>query len=65
MKIARLLITSLMLMMILSCGACGKKGPPMLPKGYSFVGVFDQSGESGPGSRGFDRNQQDLQREDV
>ena len=36
MNRVKMLISSLLLTMILSCGACGKKAPPVLqPKGFS------------------------------
>ena len=43
MNWVRLLISLLLLTMMLSCGACGKKGPPILPQEH-FSGIV-----SGPG----------------
>ncbi|HJX33968.1 MAG TPA: hypothetical protein VJ373_02220 [Desulfatiglandales bacterium] len=40
-----LIISFLFLIMILSFWGCGKKGPPVLPKGHSSVRVSDQAGE--------------------
>jgi len=41
----RLLVSSLLLMMILLCGACGKKGPPLLPQGHFSGSVSESAGE--------------------
>jgi predicted small lipoprotein YifL len=45
MKRVGLIISFLLFIMILSCWGCGKKGPPVLPKGHSPVSVSDQGGE--------------------
>jgi predicted small lipoprotein YifL len=48
MNRVKMLISSLFLIMILSCWGCGKKGPPILPNGHSSVRVSDQGGEKYP-----------------
>ena len=53
----RLTIFSLFLIMVLSCCGCGKKGPPVLPRGHSSVSISENEGEGYQGSRDFDENQ--------
>jgi hypothetical protein len=60
MNRVKILISSLLLTMILSCGACGKKGPPVLPQGHSSISMSENGGEGYPGFRDFDGNQLDL-----
>lgn len=45
MSRVKMLISSLLLTMILSCGACGKKGPPVLPQGHFSGSVFETGEE--------------------
>jgi predicted small lipoprotein YifL len=40
-----LTIFSLFLIMVLSCCGCGKKGPPVLPRGHSSVSISENEGE--------------------
>jgi predicted small lipoprotein YifL len=55
-----LIIFSLFLIMVLSCCGCGKKGPPMLPKGHSSVSISENEGEEHLGFSDFDGNQPGL-----
>ena len=41
-----LIISFLFLIMILPLWGCGKKGPPVLPQGYSSADVINQSVEN-------------------
>ena len=55
-----LIIFSLFLIMVLSCCGCGKKGPPVLPRGHSSVSISENEVEDHLEFSDFDGNQLDL-----